>query len=49
MQVAEPLMTSYLQGSYPKEGQYTHELLRLATPPPGSDMEDSNLCPPPSM
>ena len=42
-------MTSYLQGSYPKEGQYTHELLRLATPPPGSDMEDSILCPAPSM
>ena len=33
------------QGEIPKEGQYTHQLLQLASPPPGSDMKDSNLCP----
>ena len=34
-----------LQGSYPKEGQYVHELLHLAEAPPGSDMNDTKLCP----
>ena len=28
-----------------KEGQYTHELVKLAEPPRGSDISDSNLCP----
>ena len=34
-----------LQGTMSKEGQYRHGLLQLARPPPGSDSEDSNLCP----
>lgn len=33
------------EGAYPKEGQYTHQLIKLAQPPPGSDMEDSVICP----
>jgi len=33
------------EGQYPKEGQYDHALIKLATPPPGSDMADSVLCP----
>merc|ERR1712212_228001 len=33
------------EGTYPKEGQYTHQLIHLATAPPGSDMNDSVLCP----
>jgi len=33
------------EGFLPKEGQFTQELLSLATPPPGSDNKDSNLCP----
>jgi len=33
------------EGSYPKEGQYVHELLHLAKAPPGSDMNDTKLCP----
>jgi len=33
------------EGFLPKEGQYTNGLLELATPPPGSDNKDSNLCP----
>merc|ERR1712018_497003 len=28
------------EGEIPKEGQYTHQLLQLASPPPGSDMKD---------
>ena len=42
--VAVIMLFSY-QGEIPKEGQYTHQLLQLASPPPGSDMKDSNLCP----
>jgi len=33
------------EGSYPKEGQYTEELVELAVAPPGSDIEDSHICP----
>lgn len=33
------------EGKYPKEGQYTQEMLELAQPPPGSDIEDSVICP----
>jgi len=33
------------EGTYPKEGQYVHELLHLAEAPPGSDMNDTKLCP----
>lgn len=29
----------------PKEGQYTHFLIKTAVPPAGSDMQDSNVCP----
>jgi len=33
------------EGTYPKEGQYTKELLKLAEAPPGSTIEDSVICP----
>jgi len=33
------------EGTYPKEGQYTQGLLKLAEAPPGSDIEDSVICP----
>ncbi|XP_050025752.1 uncharacterized protein [Dermacentor andersoni] len=33
------------EGSYPKEGQYTHFLLKTSTPPLGSDMNDTVICP----
>ena len=33
------------EGDLPKEGQYTLALLELAKAPPGSDYEDSVLCP----
>ena len=33
------------EGTYPKEGQYTHELQKLAEPPQGSDISDTTLCP----
>merc|ERR1712096_335536 len=33
------------EGSYPKEGQYTQGLLKLAEVPTGSSNEDSVLCP----
>ncbi|XP_040580249.1 uncharacterized protein [Lepeophtheirus salmonis] len=33
------------EGMYPKEGQYTYKLKKLAIPPKGSDLEDSKLCP----
>ena len=37
--------TCIMQGSYPKEGQYTQGLLKLAEVPTGSTNEDSVLCP----
>ena len=33
------------EGTYPKEGQYTHQLQKLAEPPQGSDINDTTLCP----
>lgn len=33
------------EGSYPKEGQYTHFLLKTSVPPLGSDMNDTVICP----
>ena len=39
------LNSSIPEGTYSKEGQYEHELINVAVPPPGSDMDDSNLCP----
>jgi len=33
------------EGDYPKEGQYTHELVKKAVIPSGSDLKDSVLCP----
>lgn len=30
---------------YPKEGQYTHMLIKTAVPPVGSDMNDTVICP----
>jgi len=33
------------EGTYPKEGQYIQEMLELAQAPPGSDIEDSTICP----
>lgn len=33
------------EGTYSKEGLYKHELVKLATAPEGSDMDDSVLCP----
>ena len=33
------------EGTFPKEGKYSHELIKLAKPPKGSDMNDTNLCP----
>jgi len=33
------------EGTYPKEGQYVHQLINLATAPEGSDMNDTTLCP----
>lgn len=35
------------EGDYPKEGQYTHELVKKAVIPSGSDLKDSVLCPNP--
>ena len=33
------------EGHYPKEGQYSELLIRLAQPPLNSDINDSNICP----
>jgi len=33
------------EGTYPKEGQYTQNLVKLAEAPPGSTIEDSVICP----
>ncbi|KAH8040062.1 hypothetical protein HPB51_009318 [Rhipicephalus microplus] len=33
------------EGFYPKEGQYTHFLLKTSTSPLGSDMNDTVICP----
>ena len=33
------------EGTFPKEGKYSHELIKLAKPPKGSDMNDTFLCP----
>ena len=33
------------EGTFPKEGKYSHELIKLAKPPKGSDMNDTNICP----
>lgn len=33
------------EGSYAKEGQFTHKLLKIAEVPQGSNYNDSNLCP----
>ena len=37
------------EGTYPKEGQYVHELIKLAEAPEGSDVNDSVICPAPAM
>ncbi|XP_074598593.1 uncharacterized protein LOC141853222 [Brevipalpus obovatus] len=33
------------EGSYPKEGQFTHKLLKIAMVPLGSNYKDQKLCP----
>ena len=33
------------EGTFPKEGKYSHELIKLAKAPKGSDRNDTNLCP----
>ena len=48
LQVAEFIRQRALhgpEGSYPKEGQYTHGLIKKAEIPAGSTNEDSVLCP----